>query len=168
MSTFLPLSVGAIALFLSALSLSHCVLYEAATVFSRVDSVNLDMDGLSGYGWFLRFEPSSFHCNPRSPSRFIPSVCAEFIESILILFGSVDAARSCGSNPGRRKRFHLGRITVSIALSLPAALRSGSCNVIWVLYLFPSRWTNNTWLISGEIDPARSGCFNASRRMKIV
>eukprot|EP00978_Attheya_sp_CCMP212_P037767 scaffold181182_cov61-Attheya_sp.AAC.1 len=62
-------------------------------------------------------------------------------------------------------RYHLGRITFSIALSL-AALHSGSCNVIRVLYLFPSRWTN-TWLM-GEIEPARSGCSNASRRIKIV
>eukprot|EP00978_Attheya_sp_CCMP212_P045222 scaffold338173_cov28-Attheya_sp.AAC.1 len=55
----------------------------------------------------------SFYCNMRCPSRVIPSVCAEFIESIWIWIGSVDAAHSCGSNGGRP--FGIGWLVVEIS-----------------------------------------------------
>jgi hypothetical protein len=97
-----------------SLSLSYCVLDEA-TVFSRVDFMNLDVDVRNRRGWFLRFEPWSFHCNPRSCSRVLPSFCAEFTKSIWIWMASVDAASSSGWNPGLF--IAIGRLVVEYTFS---------------------------------------------------
>jgi hypothetical protein len=43
-----------------------------ATLFSRVDFINLELDVGSRRGFFLRLEPSSPFWNSRSPSSAIP------------------------------------------------------------------------------------------------
>jgi hypothetical protein len=51
--------------------------------------------------------------------QICPSFCAESIELISIEMGSVDASRSCASNPGRR--FGIGRLIVEVCIVLYVA-----------------------------------------------
>jgi len=73
--------------------------------------------------WFLRFEPSSNYCNPRSPSRLISPFRADFITLISILFGLIDASHSCGSNAGRL--FGIGQLVVEIIYAYYFVEQSG-------------------------------------------